>query len=63
MTKAYLVSNSKCMKCGSIKENFIKVGCLSFCKLCYKEEFGENYEFKTGSKEYENYRKWLDKIN
>ena len=35
--------NTKCLKCGTVKEEMISVGPMVFCHYCYIDEF-ENIE-------------------
>lgn len=55
--------NSKCLKCGVVEKEMIKVGSMVFCQKHFEEIFG-NKEIDSESETY-NYWKnlFIEKIN
>ena len=57
--RAAIVYNLKCVKCGAVEEEMVRVGAFAMCQKDWEEEFATNSiipESKLGKK----YYKWLD---
>jgi hypothetical protein len=65
MTKALVIHNSKCLKCGAVNPCMIKVGYMVFCDPCFDIEFIESGLYYA-EKDFEIdptsdvYKKWLE---
>lgn len=53
--------NATCLKCGAIAKEMIRIGCIVMCNKCCTEEFKHPFPIESGTKDYEVYRKWVDK--
>ncbi len=54
------IHNSKCLKCGAIHEEMIKIGAMVFCDNCYGYEFKNEQFFLPESELGVRYYEWLE---
>ncbi len=64
MIKVANIYNSQCLKCDNLEKEMVKIGPITFCHKCFKEEFVDSgvYNTKTGeiTTNSQEYQDWLE---